>query len=429
MQVFKISSTQPAVGQMYNNQEMVAMGAAGHFPHAMFMFVPLNKISGTEPNIVDYVDTDGSTKQFAPGNKITAPVELEFSDGVYTLYNGNHRLKQAQINGDQSIPAFVHAASKQAYIMLKKSNGMKTASMYSAFAPGRMWMDPKGRFHQLDNAHDTHEEWAGRYLAKDTRTSDPKAWMSALRASENTNELFNLGWLRITPYGSDAMAMYTAGGKTPNQNQIKAMRDYLIAHSLDYSIVDNGFSVYKIWTEEPSAMNVAASTKTAQVHTNAPSYFYRVEPKGNFQTVMQSGLWTAHAAEHPGSYIDDYEANYWPDQEYGEGSYRLYFANKQWELPVDRFRIRVPASLLKDNYDLERDSLGDFFIDTGQESKQIVSPEQFDIDLGQGQWIRGDFAKDVIGRSKTWESYYKPTGYYKNKAHEEKEVDKGTEEV
>ena len=78
-------------------------------------------------------------------------------------------------------------------------------------------------------------------------------------------------------------------------------------------------------------------------HTNAAEYVYLVEPKANLRTVMRNGLFTYHPNDGPGSYVDDRNADVWPDQEYGEATYRCYFAADQWECPLDRFRIRVPV--------------------------------------------------------------------------------------
>ena len=153
--------------------------------------------------------------------------------------------------------------------------------------------------------------------------------------------------------------------------------------------------------------------------TNSDRYLYRIEPKGNIWNVVMSGLSIYHPSEMPGSYMDDTSQNTWPDQEPGLSSYRLYFAHDIWELPSDRFRIRVPYDLISSR--LEKDD-PDFYIDTGSNSEQIVTPDQLDIDIGQGQWIRGDYAKDIIGKQQLnlWDVMYKQDdGHYENQFNED----------
>lgn len=154
------------------------------------------------------------------------------------------------------------------------------------------------------------------------------------------------------------------------------------------------------------------------ITTNYSKYLYRVEPKGNIWNVIRSGLYTYHPSQMPGSFIDDPDVNTWPDQEHGEGSYRLYFAHDMWDLDPNRFRIRVPYDLVANR--LESDA-PDFYIDTGNSSEQIVTPSQLDIDMGQDQWIRGDYAQDILGKKQLnlWENMYKQdAGHYKNRFQE-----------
>ncbi len=95
--------------KIYSKQEMINMGADGYFPHAILINIPINKITGKEPVPADYVDENGNTQQFKPGKNITTPIEVEYINGEFILYSGNHRLKQAEINGQNTIKAFVNS--------------------------------------------------------------------------------------------------------------------------------------------------------------------------------------------------------------------------------------------------------------------------------------------------------------------------------
>ena len=79
--------------------------------------------------------------------------------------------------------------------------------------------------------------------------------------------------------------------------------------------------------------------------------------------------------------------------------------------------------------ELQQDSLGDHYVDSGEESEHILFPNEFDIDTGQGQWVRADYAKNLIPveQEDLWEKMYKKKpGFYGNKSGadlEDEEVD------
>lgn len=83
--------------------------------------IPIDKIEGLEPDISDWVDEKGNIRRFQKGERIRIPIEVEYhKDGdTFILYNGNHRVKQAKINGETSILAFVEVANKD-YDSLQK---------------------------------------------------------------------------------------------------------------------------------------------------------------------------------------------------------------------------------------------------------------------------------------------------------------------
>lgn len=147
------------------------------------------------------------------------------------------------------------------------------------------------------------------------------------------------------------------------------------------------------------------------------SYYYRIEPKGNLaQILADGGLSTALPGKHPGSYVDHPEVERWPDQEeYNQRSARLYFAVDQWEVPRDRFAIRVPADVIERHLQ-GPDSLGDYFIDTDDDEVVVVPLSELEVKIG-GKWKRGN----ALDWSKYdhWKKFYKRPGFYGNRFHDE----------
>jgi len=151
-------------------------------------------------------------------------------------------------------------------------------------------------------------------------------------------------------------------------------------------------------------------------------FYYRVHPKGDISSVLNSGLYSYSPAEGPGAYTDHPEMEKWPDQDTfsDEQTYRFYVADSEWEVPADRFRVRIPAEFIENR--LDKDSLGDYYIDTGSDSELIVTPDQYEIDMGGGQWVRADQIRDRV-MERYWRSQSKPPGYYGNKLYPEDEED------
>jgi hypothetical protein len=98
--------------KLYSKQEMINAGADGYFSEAILLDIPVEKIIGREPIPASYVDEDGTERQFLDKRKIFVPIEVEYDDGQFVLYGGNHRLRQAEINGDKYIKAFVYCHDK-----------------------------------------------------------------------------------------------------------------------------------------------------------------------------------------------------------------------------------------------------------------------------------------------------------------------------
>ena len=88
-------------GKIYSKEEMIGLGADGYLSRAVLKLIPISMIDGREP--VPEPDS------YKIGKKITQPVEVEYDklNNKYILYAGNHRVKQAEVNGDKMIPAFV----------------------------------------------------------------------------------------------------------------------------------------------------------------------------------------------------------------------------------------------------------------------------------------------------------------------------------
>jgi len=89
-------------------------------PHGVFLSVPINQIHGLDPEPKDWVDDKGAVQSFQAGNAIKTPIELHVHpSGGFTLYDGNHRLKQARTNGQTHISALVHDKSNN-YVALSQ---------------------------------------------------------------------------------------------------------------------------------------------------------------------------------------------------------------------------------------------------------------------------------------------------------------------
>ena len=90
---------------------MIPLGGNYHLSHGMLMMIPINKIDGLDPTPGGYYDDDGEYIDFTPDKEITKAIEVVYDEGqdLYTLYDGNHRVTQAKMNGDKHIKAFVEA--------------------------------------------------------------------------------------------------------------------------------------------------------------------------------------------------------------------------------------------------------------------------------------------------------------------------------
>lgn len=107
MKLYKISNK---IGEyLYDKSEMLAQGSDGYLSHAILLWIPIDKITGLDPEPRTWVDDDGREREFKRGRKITKPIEVmcQKDNDTFILYAGNHRLKQAKLNGQDRILAFV----------------------------------------------------------------------------------------------------------------------------------------------------------------------------------------------------------------------------------------------------------------------------------------------------------------------------------
>jgi hypothetical protein len=83
-------------------QQMVGRGADGYLNNAIEIEVPISRIEGLEP-------IPAMEGGYVAGRPITQPVEIRYDKKLdqFTLYAGNHRVQQAIINGESTVPAFV----------------------------------------------------------------------------------------------------------------------------------------------------------------------------------------------------------------------------------------------------------------------------------------------------------------------------------
>jgi hypothetical protein len=98
-----VNNPDPNVGKpkFYSKSEMIQLGADGYLSRARLAKIPVSKIDGREP--VPEPDS------YVKGTSIKQPIEVAYDAAAdkYMLYSGNHRVRQAEVNGDKYIIAFV----------------------------------------------------------------------------------------------------------------------------------------------------------------------------------------------------------------------------------------------------------------------------------------------------------------------------------
>lgn len=90
----------------FSHAEMISRGADGVLSKAYERHVPLSLLDGLEPRPSNNESDDGD---YHPGKMIKQPIEVAYDRDldVYMVHAGNHRIAQAQANGQTHILAFV----------------------------------------------------------------------------------------------------------------------------------------------------------------------------------------------------------------------------------------------------------------------------------------------------------------------------------
>ena len=107
----------PLSNKVYTQPEMVKMGGNYHLQHGMLMMIPVDQIDGLDPAPGSWSDDEGNEYDFEAGVDLSAakPIEVVYDENQdsFLLYDGNHRVTQANLNRDEYIKAFVQADRQQ----------------------------------------------------------------------------------------------------------------------------------------------------------------------------------------------------------------------------------------------------------------------------------------------------------------------------
>lgn len=98
------------LGKKYSYDELLQKGISPYVNNAILAKIPIEKIGGRDPTPADWTDEDGNVQQFTKGSKeSTVPIQVRYDKGMdeFSLFDGNHRLHQAEINGSKYILALV----------------------------------------------------------------------------------------------------------------------------------------------------------------------------------------------------------------------------------------------------------------------------------------------------------------------------------
>ena len=89
--------------------DMIERGATGTLTKGFERFIKTSKVVSESKEPDTWVDDEGTRREYTRGTLILHPIEVRFdkTEDVYYLVNGKSRLKQALINMDEYILAFV----------------------------------------------------------------------------------------------------------------------------------------------------------------------------------------------------------------------------------------------------------------------------------------------------------------------------------
>ena len=146
-------------------QQMLDRGAEGNLNSAVEIQMPISRIEGLEP-------IPAMEGGYVPGRLITQPVEIRYEKDLdqFILYAGNHRVQQARINGQSTVPAFVEGIK---YEDLKQAIPTPTAAKTVKKIPA------KKQAKSSDAPSSVKEELPERFVKPNnpvvTETPPPKA--------------------------------------------------------------------------------------------------------------------------------------------------------------------------------------------------------------------------------------------------------------
>jgi hypothetical protein len=136
------------------SKEQLIKNGSNSLDKAYERYIPINKIEGLDPEPADWTDKAGNVFQYKEGQEIDSPIEVIYdsSDDIYYLQNGNHRLKQANINNQKHILAYIqpdrgkigNAFSVNPDIRFAKGGKIKNALKEVESAKSvKYWMQPE----------------------------------------------------------------------------------------------------------------------------------------------------------------------------------------------------------------------------------------------------------------------------------------------
>lgn len=107
----------PKSKKIFSQAEMAKSGGMYNLQHGILAMIPISKVDGLDPAPGSWTDDEGNTHDFTKGTKVDKPIEVIYDEDsdLYMLQNGNHRMQQALLNGDDYIIAFVQASSRKIY--------------------------------------------------------------------------------------------------------------------------------------------------------------------------------------------------------------------------------------------------------------------------------------------------------------------------
>lgn len=113
------------------------------------------------------------------------------------------------------------------------------------------WMDPHGKFHRL-SGNETHEEFARKLLVK--------PWNGNSLFQDESSTLYEKGWFRVVPYGSDTLSAANYRNKTLSDRQLSELRDMAIEAGMTKVILDNQSFFRTMWMDEEEMIPRVAKT-------------------------------------------------------------------------------------------------------------------------------------------------------------------------